>query len=117
MLLALTVGCGGGAYVDVTVPEGPPPDITMVAVAPATPFRGDPVQLVATVSASNGIDYVSFYRLDFYGPTLLGTVGSPPATWDTSIPVNAGSTVSFYARACDVLGICTDSQAVTLAVY
>lgn len=117
VLLALTAGCGGGVYLDATVPEGPPPAISLVAVAPATPFRGDPVQLVATVSASNGIDYVSFYRLDYYGPSLLGTVGSPPATWGTSIPVNAGSTVSYLARACDALGKCTDSQAVTLAVY
>jgi hypothetical protein len=117
MLLALTAGCGGGVYVDATVTAGPPPTVAVVAVATATPVRGDAVQIVATVSASNGIDYVSFYRLDFNGPTLLGTVGSPPATWDTSIPVNAGGTVSYYARACDALGECTDSQAVTLAVY
>ena len=117
LLLVLVAGCGGGVYVDATVAEGPPPSITLAAVASATPVRGDAVQLVATVSASNGIDYVNFYRMDYYGPALLGAVGRPPATWDTSIPVNAGSTVSYYARACDALGKCTDSQVVTLPVY
>lgn len=117
LLLALLAGCGGGVYVEATVVVGPPPTITLSAFAPATPLRGDAVQLDATVSSSNGIDAVYFYRMDFYGPTLLGSVARPPAIWNTSIPVNAGRSVSYSARACDVLGYCTDSQVVTLPVY
>lgn len=116
LLVGFVAGCGGGLYVDATIAEGPPPDISL-ATASTVAFRGEPVHLVAAVAASNGIDYVSFYRLDYGVPTLLGSVGGSPIQWDTSIPINAGSNVSYFALACDRIGKCTDSQLVTIAVY
>jgi hypothetical protein len=112
-LLAVLAGCGGGAYVEIA---GPPPDIS-VATSVTSAQRGDPLQLVAAVSASNGIDYVSFYRIDFGGPVLLGTVSGPPANWDTSVPFNAAGSVTYFASVCDLLGYCTSSVAVTVFVY
>lgn len=114
-LLAVVAACGGGAYVDATVPVGPPPDIS-IATSTDAAFRGDPMRLIGAVSASNGVDYVSFFRIDFGVATPLGTVFRPPLQWDTSIPVNAGSIVSYYARACDAIGQCTDSNVVSVVV-
>ena len=115
-LLAGVAACGGGVYVDATVPAGPPPDISIVSSSDVA-VRGDPIRLIGAVSASNGVDYVSFFRIDFGVATPLGTVFRPPLQWDTSIPINAGSTVSYYARACDALGLCTNSNVVSVAVF
>ena len=114
-LLAGVVACGGGVYVDDTVPAGPPPDISIVSSSDVA-LRGEPIRLVGAVTASNGVDHVSFFRIDFGAATPLGTVLRPPLQWDTSIPINAGSTVSYYARACDGLGLCTNSNVVTVVV-
>lgn len=114
-LLAVVAACGGGVYVDATVPVGPPPDIS-IATSTDVAFRGDPVRLIGAVTASNGVDYVSFFRIDFGVATPLGTVFRPPLQWDTSIPINAGSTVSYYARACDAIGQCTNSNVISVAV-
>lgn len=112
-VLAGLASCGGGVYVDSV---GPPPDISL-AVSPTVAQRGQPLQLVAAVSASNGIDYVSFYRIDFGTPVLLGSVTQPPAQWVTSVPINAGSGVSYFARVRDFAGYYADSAVVTVAVY
>ena len=114
-LLALA-GCGGGIYIDGGDYWGPPPEISLAA-APTNAFRGDPVQLVAAITASNGIDYVIFYRLDPGATVRLGSVSRPPAQWDTRVPINAGPTVSYYATVCDLAGLCTNSAAVTINVF
>ena len=114
--LAGLAGCGGGVYVEGGNYVGPPPEISLAA-APTNAFRGDPVQLVAAVTAPNGIDYVIFYRLDPGATVRLGSVSRPPAQWDTRVPINAGPTVSFYATVCDVAGLCTNSAAVTINVF
>ena len=109
-------GCGGGVYVDGSDPVYGPPAIS-IAASPDVAFLGEPVRLVAAVTADNGIDYVTFYRIDFGGSTPLGTLYSPPAQLDTRIPSNAGRSVSYFARACDRAGYCTNSRAVTVAVW
>ncbi|HEY1392681.1 MAG TPA: hypothetical protein VFV25_04865, partial [Methylibium sp.] len=59
-------GCGGGAYVDVGggPSVGPPPTITLAITVPSPALPGDAVTLLADPQASNGIDYVNFYRID-----------------------------------------------------
>ena len=114
-LLAAVAACGGGVYVDATVPPGPPPDIS-IASSTDVASRGEPIRLIGAVTASNGVDYVSFFRIDFGVATPLGTIFRPPLQWDTSIPINAGNTVSYYARACDAMGQCTNSLVISVNV-
>lgn len=112
-VLALAAGCGGGVYVEL---DGPPPEISMTtSVTDAT--RGQPVQLAAAVSAANGLNYVSFYRVDFGNSVLLGSVSNTQPRWDTAIPINAGGRVIYFAQACDQAGYCTSSSAQTVFVY
>ena len=115
-LLVLLASCGGGGYVETAVPMAPPPQISL-AVSPTVAQRGEPLQLVAAVTAGNGIDYVTFYRIDYGTPVVLGSVGQPPAQWITSVPVNAGSGASYFARVHDLAGYYSDSPIVTVAVY
>ena len=112
-LLALATGCGGGVYVEL---DGPPPEISMTTSV-TDAMRGQPVQLAAAVSAANGLDCVSFYRVDFGNSVLLGSVRSTQPRWDTAIPINAGSRVIYFAQACDQAGYCTSSNAQTVFVY
>ena len=114
-LLAAVAACGGGVYVDATLPPGPPPDIS-IASSTDVASRGEPIRLIGAVTASNGVDYVSFFRIDFGVATPLGTIFRPPLQWDTSIPINAGNTVSYYARACDAIGQCTNSLVISVIV-
>jgi hypothetical protein len=112
LLLATLAGCGGGVYVEA---NGPPPDISL-ATSSNYAVRGQALQLVAAVSASNGVDSVDFYRIDFGQAVLLGSVYQPPAKWNTAVPVNAGTSVAYYARVCDQAGYCTSSAVETVAV-
>ncbi len=115
-LAAALVGCGGGLYVEIDDPPyGPPPAIS-IAASPDVAGRDELIRLVAAVTADNGIDYVTFYRIDFGANTALGTLYSPPAQIDTRIPLNAGRSVSYFARVCDRARYCTDSRSVTVAV-
>lgn len=112
-VLALATGCGGGVYVEL---DGPPPEVSLTtSVTDAS--RGQPVQLAAAVSAANGLNYVSFYRVDFGNSVLLGSVNNMQPRWDTAIPINAGSRVIYFAQACDQAGYCTSSVAQTVFVY
>jgi hypothetical protein len=117
LALAVTLaGCGGGVYVEIDDPPyGPPPAIS-IAVSPDVARRGDPLRLVAAVTADNGIDYVTFYRIDFGASTALATLYAPPSQLDTRVPSNAGNSVSYFARVCDRARYCTDSRAVTVDV-
>ena len=115
-LLVLLASCGGGGYVDTVVPVAPPPQISL-AVSPTVAQRGEVLQLVSAVTAGNGIDYVTFYRIDYGTPVVLGSVAQPPAQLSTSVPVNAGASVSYFARVHDLAGYYSDSPVVTVAVY
>ncbi len=104
--------CGGG-FDDV----GPAPQVSL-KVSTSVAFRGEGLLLRASAYAENGMEHVRFYRLDDgFPPILLGTVWSSPPHWNTSVPINAGSLVSFMARACDLEGLCSDSNIVTVSVY
>lgn len=111
VMLAGLAACGGG-HDDV----GPAPEVSL-RVSTSVAERGEPIQLRASAYASNGMDHVRFYRLDYNGPFLLGTVWAPPPNLATSVPINAGASVSFFARACDLEGLCTDSNVATVTVY
>lgn len=113
MTALLISGCGGGAYVETV---GPPPEITLTTSV-TDAFRGQPVQLAAAVSASNGLDHVDFYRIDYGRSVFLGSVGPAQPRWDTAIPINAASQVSYFAQACDLAGYCTSSRSQTIFVY
>ena len=115
-LLVLLASCGGGGYVDTALPAAPPPQMAL-AVSPTVAQRGEPLQLVGAVTAGNGIDYVTFYRIDYGTPVVLGSVAQPPAQWVTSVPINAGGSVSYFARVHDLAGYYADSPVVTVAVY
>ena len=114
-LLVALAGCGGGAYVEIPF-EGPPPEIALAA-APSPAYRGETVQLVAAVTAANGVDTIDFYRIDHGLTTAIGRIRSGPYQWTTTIPVNAGSRVGYYANVCDYAGLCTSSTLVTVDVY
>ena len=110
-MLAGLAACGGD-YDEVW----PAPEVSL-RVSTSVAIRGEPIQLRASAYASNGMDHVRFYRLDYNGPFLLGTVWAPPPNLGTSVPINAGASVSFFARACDLEGLCTDSNVATVTVY
>jgi hypothetical protein len=114
-LAAALAGCGGGVYIDGGDPPYGPPAIS-IAASPDVAAPGELIRLVAAVTADNGIDYVTFYRIDFGTSTPLATLYTPPAQVDTRIPANAGRTVSYFARVCDLARYCTDSRTVTVAV-
>ena len=116
LMLGVLAGCGGGVYIDVPIYNGPPPEVAL-AVAPTAGSRGEAVQLAAAVTASNGVQYVSFYRIDFGFSTLLGRLSDRPFQWGTSIPIDAGSSVTYFVQACDLAGLCTSSQPVTIGVF
>ena len=59
----------------------------------------------------------SFYRIDFGFSTLLGRLSDRPFQWGTSIPIDAGSSVTYFVQACDLAGLCTSSQPVTIGVF
>ena len=110
----LLAGCGGGgAYVEI---EGPPPEITLTTSVTEA-VRGQPVQLAAAVTAANGLDHIDFYRVDFGRSVFLGSTGPAQRRWDTAIPINAGSQVSYFAQACDLAGYCTSSRSQTIFVF
>ncbi len=111
-MLCGLAACGGGSE-----DTGPPPQVSLSASA-SLAYRGQGLQLRASAYASNGMEHVRFYRLD-YGvpPVLLGSAWSPPPNWNTAVPINAAQSVSFMARACDLEGLCSDSNIVTVSVY
>ena len=47
----------------------------------------------------------------------LATLNGPPVQLDTVIPLNAGRSVSYWARVCDEAGYCRESGNVTVSVY
>jgi hypothetical protein len=106
---------GGGLYVELSDPWGPPPSIT-VSASTDLAARGETIRLVAAISAPNGIDRITFYRIDPGVSTPLGVLHGAPAQIDTAIPLNAGRSVGYWARVCDGAGLCTDSRTVTVSV-
>ena len=112
----LLSACGGGVYLELGDGyDGPPPTISLTTSS-GIARRGDLIRLSAAISAPNGIDRVTFYRIDPGVSTLLATLHGPPAQVDTAIPTNAPSSVGYWARICDEAGYCTESATVTVSV-
>ncbi len=112
-------GCGGGFFVGINIGggdgDGFAPDVSIVAnVGSAAP--GATVQLTAAASDADGIDQVTFFRLEGADAVLLGSDDTSPYQADAQVPLDAGATVSFFARATDRSGERRDSAPVTLAV-
>lgn len=110
-------GCGGGIYIGIGSSFDDPPTVSVVAnVAVAAP--GQAVHLAAAASDDYGIDRVQFFRVEPDGAaTQLGSDGSAPYEWDTTVPAGTGTgPLRFFARAIDSAGQRTDSAMVTVAV-
>ncbi len=112
----LLAACGGGVYLELGDGWGPPPTID-ISASTGLAQRGETIRLVAAISAPNGIDRVSFYRIDPGATVTLATLGGPPVQLDTVIPLNAGRSVGYWARVCDEAGYCRESATVTVSVY
>ena len=113
----LLTACGGGLYLELGDDgyDGPPPTISLTA-STGTARRGDVVRLSAAISAPNGIDRITFFRIDPGVSTSLAVLHGPPAQLDTTIPTNAPSSVGYWARICDDAGYCAESATVTVNV-
>jgi hypothetical protein len=110
------MGCGGGGVqVDVVGPIGAAP-VVAFTTSKSVAYRGESIELRASIVADNGVDFVSFYRIDYGVSTPLGTVTTPPARWLTSVPINAGVSTAYFVRVCDFEGLCTVSSAASVAV-
>jgi len=119
LLLAATLvaGCGGGLFIGFgCCGDDIAPSVQLVAdVSSAAP--GAAVELIAAAADENGIDSIAFYRLDASGNAfLLGTDGSSPYHWSTTIPIGAAGSVRYFARATDIPGNRADSNIVTVNV-
>jgi hypothetical protein len=119
---AVLAGCGGGWFVafefgDVDFDDEHRPSVSLAAdTSVARP--GARVQLIAAATSQNGIDDVGFYRFDAGAETsiLLGADGMAPYEWSDTIPLDAGDSVRYFARATDALGRNADSDPVTITV-
>jgi hypothetical protein len=111
LCLIVLLACGGGGSI------GPPPEVSLAADQ-SWIFMGDNrITLTATVSASNGIESVKFFRVAPVAE-LLGSVDKPPYEWKTFVYqiYDNRRTVDnvFSSQACDQAGLCTDSNTVNV---
>jgi hypothetical protein len=74
------------------------------------------VRFVAAASDENGIDQVTFYRVEPGGAVLLGRDGGAPYEWTTTAPSDGRSTLTVFARAIDNSGNEADSVAVAVSI-
>lgn len=115
-LLALSA-CGGGFYVEWGngFDDLGPPSVSLVASSSSVQ-AGQAVMLAAAASDENGIDEVSFYRLDGSSAVLLGGDSFRPYEWSVVAPTDGRSTLRVFARATDNSGHWADSSILTLTV-
>jgi hypothetical protein len=108
--------CGGGVYWNFGFGgDGTPPSVTLAAATDSV-RAGQALRVVAAASDESGIDHVSFYRVDAGGPTLLGSVATPPYEWIVTAPADGRSSLALFARATDGVGHHADSALLTVAV-
>jgi hypothetical protein len=114
---ALLAGCGGGVYLGFgwDFGDGFAPSVSL-AVSPTEAAPGQVVALAAAASDFDGIDQVTFYRLDGGVATPLAGDGRAPYSLQTAIPLDASGSVSYFARAIDNSGDRADSNVVTVTV-
>jgi hypothetical protein len=109
-------GCGGGVFIGFGSGfDDSPPSVNLTTAATTVP-AGQPVRFVAAASDENGIDHVTFYRVDAGGAVLLGRDAGEPYEWTTTAPTDGRRTLTVFARAVDNSGNTADSASVTVGV-
>jgi hypothetical protein len=109
-------GCGGGVFFGIGDDfDDSPPSVNLTTAATSVP-AGQQVRFVAAASDEDGIDQVSFYRLDGNGPVLLGSDGGAPYEWTATAPTDGRNTLQVFARAFDHFGSSADSATVAVAI-
>src|SRR4029079_5634072 len=88
---AVLSGCGGGLFIGVDDRFDDSPPSVNLATAANSVVAGQAVQFVAAASDENGVDPVSFYRLDTNGSVLLGRDFSAPYEWSVVAPTDGRS--------------------------
>lgn len=118
----LLAACGGGFslgigyvyddddYYDVYAPS------VSLAVAQTSVVAGQPVDMVAAAADENGIESVTFFRLDGDFAVLLGTDGVEPFEWQTLAPTDGRTRLLLFARATDRAGNRADSAVVQVFI-
>jgi hypothetical protein len=108
----------GGCWLSVDLGIGPdddPPSVNLAA-APQAAAPGERIGLVAAANDDYRVVEVRFFRVDVGGPTLLGVDAIAPYALETTLPVGATGTVSYFARAVDDAGQATVSASVGVTV-
>jgi hypothetical protein len=113
-LCAALAACGVGVSLGIG-PDDDPPSVSLAA-APSEAAPGQRIGLVAAASDDYVVREVQFFRVDPGGDTLIGRDSSEPYALETALPVDAGSTVRYFARAVDDAGQQADSREVTVTV-
>ena len=113
---AVLAGCGGGFYLDIGGSFDSSPPSVSLATASTSSQAGQTLRLVAAAADESGVDAVAFYRIDGNSAVLLGSDGREPYEWQTTVPSDGRSVLSFFARATDGAGNRADSAVVSVAV-
>jgi len=109
-------GCGGGVFVGFGSGfDDTPPSVTLSTAATGVP-AGQSASFFAAASDDDGVDHVSFYRIDVNGSTLLGRDFTAPYEWSVIAPADGRTTLTVFARAVDFSGNIADSPAITINV-
>ena len=112
----LLAGCGGGIHVGFGFGfDDSPPSVQLASASSSVP-AGEPVQFIAAASDENGIDHVSFFRLDAGGEVFLGRDDTAPYQFTVLAPTDGRGALTVFARATDNAGNAADSAAVTVAI-
>lgn len=120
LLLGVLAGCGGGLFFNIgdvdDDDDGQAPTIALT-VNPSSAAAGATVTLTASASDADGIESVTFFRLDDDDArVLLSAVGTQPFQLNVIVPTDATGQVRFVARATDNAGDRADSSAVTVTI-
>lgn len=115
-LCAVLAGCGGGFFLDIGGSFDSDPPSVSLAAASTTVQAGQTLRLVAAAADESGIDAVAFCRFDGNTAVLLGSDGREPYEWQTTVPNDGRSVLTFFARATDGVGNRADSALVSVAV-
>ncbi|HEX6703238.1 MAG TPA: Ig-like domain-containing protein [Albitalea sp.] len=111
----LLSGCGGGVFIGFGNFDDRPPVVSLTTASTSV-GAGQPVRFAAAATDENGIDQVSFYRVDANGAVLLGSDRSEPYELTVTAPVDGRASLAVFARAFDDSGNSADSATVTVAV-
>ncbi|WP_280153271.1 Ig-like domain-containing protein [Piscinibacter sp. XHJ-5] len=109
-------GCGGSIHFGFgdDFDDGPPSvNLTTAAVSVQA---GQTARFVAAASDEDGVDRVSFYRVDGNASVLLGSDTSAPYEWNAVAPADGRSSLQVFARAVDGFGSEADSATVSVAI-